>query len=38
MRGYQFNWQTKKAYKGQCRVMTLTLSDGSTYTADFKFK
>jgi hypothetical protein len=35
---WHFNWQTLKAYSGQCRVMTLTLNDGSTHDADFKFK
>ncbi len=35
---WQFNWQTPKLYKGQCRIMTLTLSDGTTHTAEFKFR
>lgn len=35
---WQFNWTTVKSYAGQCRVMILTLADGSTHTAYFKFK
>ena len=35
---WQFNWKTPKNYAGQCRKMVLTLSDGTTYTANFKFK
>jgi hypothetical protein len=35
---WQFNWKTPKAYAGQCRKMVLTLGDGSTHEADFKFK
>jgi hypothetical protein len=34
----QFNWTTPKHYAGQCRTMTLTLTDGSTHTARFQFK
>jgi len=35
---WQFNWKTPKGYFGQCRTMTLTLSDGTTLDAYFKFK
>lgn len=35
---WQYNWKTPKAYTGQCRTMTLTLSDDSTHTASFQFK
>jgi hypothetical protein len=35
---WQFNWKTPKTYAGQCRRMVLTLGDGSTHVADFKFK
>lgn len=35
---WQFNWKTPKSYAGQCRTMTLTLSDGSTHTASFSFR
>jgi hypothetical protein len=35
---WQYNWKTPKSYAGQCRTMILTLSDGSTHPAYFKFK
>jgi hypothetical protein len=35
---WQFNWKTPKSYVGHCRIMTLTLNDGSTHDAYFKFK
>jgi hypothetical protein len=35
---WQFNWSTPKSYAGQCRVMTVTLADGQTISADFQFK
>jgi hypothetical protein len=35
---WQFNWKTAKSNVGQCRVMVLTLSDGSRYLANFRFK
>lgn len=35
---WQFNWKTPKSYARQCRVMVLTLADGSTHTAYFSFK
>jgi hypothetical protein len=35
---WQFNWKTPKTYAGQCRKMVLTLGDGSTHEANFKFK
>jgi hypothetical protein len=35
---WHFNWQTPKSYAGHCRIMTLTLNDGSTHDADFRFK
>jgi hypothetical protein len=31
------HWKTPKGYAGQCRTMTLTLSDGSTHTGGFQF-
>ena len=37
-RYWQFNWKTPKSYANSCRVMTLTLKDGSTHNADFRFK
>lgn len=35
---WQFNWATPKSYVGQCRTVTLTLSDGTTIAADFRFQ
>jgi hypothetical protein len=35
---WHYNWKTPKNYGGQCRIMTLTLNDGSTHDADFKFR
>jgi hypothetical protein len=35
---WQYNWKTMKSWAGSCRVMTLTLNDGSTHDAYFKFK
>ena len=35
---WHYNWATPKSYAGQCRIMTVTLNDGSTHTANFKFK
>ena len=35
---WQFNWKTPKTYSGQCRTMTLTLSDGTTHAACFLFR
>ncbi len=35
---WQFNWKIPRSYAGQCRMMVLTLVDGSTHTADFMFK
>ena len=35
---WQLNWKTPKTYAGQCRTMVLTLGDGSTQEAGFKFK
>ena len=35
---WQFNWKTSKTYAKQCRTVVLTLNDGSTYSANFKFK
>jgi hypothetical protein len=35
---WQFNWKTSKSYKGQCRIMKLTLDDKSEHTASFSFK
>jgi hypothetical protein len=35
---WQFNWKTEKSWDNQCRTMILTLQDGSTHTATFKFR
>jgi hypothetical protein len=35
---WQFNWKTPKTYASQCRKMVLTLGDGSTHEAEFKFR
>ena len=34
---WQFNWKTPKSYAGQCRTMTLTLTDNSTHPATLQF-
>ena len=34
---WQALWKTDKAYKNQCRVLTLTLNDGTSHTASFVF-
>ena len=39
---WHFNWATSKSFasssQGPCRVLTLKLADGSSHTANFKFK
>jgi hypothetical protein len=35
---WQYNWKTPKLYANSCRTMILNLKDGTTYTANFKFK
>ena len=35
---WQFNWKTLKSEAGQCRALTLTLSDDCTLTAASAFK
>ena len=35
---YHFNWQTKKQWSGTCRTLVVTLVDGRTRTAEFRFK
>jgi hypothetical protein len=35
---YHYNWKTEKSWAGTCRVLTVKLNDGSTHTANFKFK
>jgi Bacterial Ig-like domain (group 3)/YDG domain/Galactose oxidase, central domain len=33
-----YNWQTSKSWAGTCRLMTVTLADGTVLTAQFTFK
>ena len=33
---YTYTWKTDKAWAGTCRELTVTLSDGTTHTAQFK--
>ena len=35
---WQFNWAIPRSYAGQCRTLTLELSDATTRTATFQFK
>ena len=35
---YKYTWKTEKAWKGTCRKLVLTFSDGSTRFALFQFK
>jgi uncharacterized repeat protein (TIGR01451 family) len=35
---YQYNWKTEKSWVGQCRQLVVTLNDGTSHTANFKFK
>lgn len=35
---FVFNWKTDKSWAGSCRVLKLTLNDGSQHKALFKFK
>lgn len=35
---YNYVWKTESSWAGQCRTLTVTLNDGSTHTALFKFK
>jgi dipeptidyl aminopeptidase/acylaminoacyl peptidase len=34
---YTYVWKTDRAWAGQCRQLTVTLTDGSSYMARFKF-
>jgi uncharacterized protein len=34
---YSYSWRTEKSWKGTCRQFELTLTDGTTHTAKFKF-
>lgn len=35
---YHYVWKTESSWAGTCRVLTVKLDDGSTHTANFKFK
>ncbi|HMC71655.1 MAG TPA: HYR domain-containing protein, partial [Mycobacteriales bacterium] len=35
---YNYVWKTDSSWAGQCRTLTVTLNDGSTHTALFKFR
>ena len=35
---YQLSWKTQKGWAGSCRTLVLKLRDGSTHTAQFRFK
>ncbi|HEX5706957.1 MAG TPA: HYR domain-containing protein [Pyrinomonadaceae bacterium] len=35
---YNFVWKTESAWAGTCRQLVLTLTDGTTHRANFKFK
>ncbi|HEX8148849.1 MAG TPA: PxKF domain-containing protein [Pyrinomonadaceae bacterium] len=35
---YHYVWKTESSWAGTCRVLTVKLNDGSSHTANFKFK
>ena len=35
---YSYVWKTEKSWGGKCRLLTVKLKDGSSYSASFKFK
>ena len=35
---YSFLWKTDKAWSGSCVQLVLKLADGTTHSANFKFK
>ena len=35
---YHYVWKTEKAWAGTCRMLSLTLDDGSTHQASFRFR
>jgi uncharacterized repeat protein (TIGR01451 family) len=35
---YNYIWKTESSWAGQCRTLTVTLGDGTTHTALFKFR
>jgi len=37
-RRYHYNWKTVKSWSGTCRELNLTFADGTTATAEFRFR
>lgn len=35
---FVYNWKTERSWKGSCRVLLLSLNDGTTHCAFFEFK
>jgi hypothetical protein len=35
---FLYNWKTEKAWQGTCRLLQLTLNDGSRHSVFFEFK
>lgn len=35
---YTYVWKTRKSWAGSCRHLVLTFTDGTSYTADFRFR
>ncbi len=35
---YIYVWKTESSWAGTCRQLVVTLNDGTTHTANFKFK
>jgi len=35
---YKYTWKTESSWKNTCRLLTLTLADGTVHQAKFKFK
>ena len=35
---YIYAWETPRSWKGTCRTLVLTLTDGTTQSAEFMFK
>ncbi|MGH8185299.1 MAG: PxKF domain-containing protein, partial [Steroidobacteraceae bacterium] len=37
-RQFVYNWQTDRAWSGSCRLLQLTLNDGTEHVASFQFR
>ena len=35
---YKYVWKTQRAWRGTCRQLILELNDGTTHTANFRFR